>query len=86
MLTNFTTEFYQDGQTQPVRDLSRISTRYLKNGFIYDLIPLLPLPFIAGPMTRVGKLIYLLKLFRLQRGLHAFNVGFATDAIRNKIR
>ena len=66
MLLNFLTEYVQDGETEPVRDLSRISKRYLKQEFLSDLIPLLPLPFLVGTQTRIGRLLYLLKLFRLK--------------------
>lgn len=86
MLLNFLTEFYQDGEIEPVRDLARISKRYLKAGFVSDLIPLLPLPFIVGAHTLPGRLLYLLKLFRLKRGLDAFDVGVAISMIKFKIQ
>jgi hypothetical protein len=75
-----------DGETEPVSDLSRISKRYLKNGFLSDLIPLIPLPYLMGTNNIYGRLLYLLKLIRLKRGLDAFNVGVAIEAIKIKIR
>jgi hypothetical protein len=40
----FFCEFKTEESPLPVRDLSRIADRYLKGDFIFDVIPILPLP------------------------------------------
>ena len=43
MLLKFITDYTEEGEKFPVKDWFKITTRYLKNGFITDLIPLIPL-------------------------------------------
>ena len=43
MIVKFLTDYTEEGEKFPVRDLLKIMKRYLKNGFMIDLIPLIPL-------------------------------------------
>lgn len=43
MLTKFLLEYTDDFNNHVIRDLSMISLRYLKSGFIFDIVPLLPI-------------------------------------------
>ena len=42
----FLNEYTKDGSTNPTRDLKKIAEKYLRSDFIFDLIPLLPLPLV----------------------------------------
>jgi hypothetical protein len=44
MCLKFFKSFTKDGETNPTRDLGLIADRYVKGSFIFDLIPLLPIP------------------------------------------
>ena len=46
ILTKFLTDYKPDGETEHVKSLSKITQKYLHGDFIFDLIPLIPLPFI----------------------------------------
>jgi hypothetical protein len=46
ILTKFLTDYKPDGETEHVKSLSKITSKYLHGDFIFDLIPLIPLPFI----------------------------------------
>lgn len=46
IIFKFFEEFTKDGQTIPTRSLAEIGNRYLKGQFIYDFIPLIPLPYL----------------------------------------
>jgi len=47
-----------------VKDVEKIATRYLKGGFLYDLIPTIPLQFIKLPGHK-ERLFYIVKIMRL---------------------
>jgi len=72
ILLEFITDYRPQGTfSKPVRDLSKISSRYLKGGFIYDFIPLIPLDNII----KIGgyeRLFYLIKLMRFGKGIGIF--------------
>ena len=42
----FLTEFKPDGISRPVRDLKKIATRYVSNGFPMDLLMVIPFNWI----------------------------------------
>lgn len=46
IIFKFFEEFTKDGQTIPTRSLAEIANRYLKGQFIYDFIPMIPLPYL----------------------------------------
>ena len=46
ILKRFFTDFTPDGQHMPNRNLGEITKNYLRNGFLFDLVPLLPITLI----------------------------------------
>ena len=46
IITKFLTDFRPDGETEHVKSLTKISSRYLHGDFLSDFIPLIPLTFI----------------------------------------
>lgn len=42
VLSNFLIEYYDPLEGETVRDIAKISYRYLTNGFIMDIIPSIP--------------------------------------------
>ena len=61
-----------------------IANRYIKGTFIYDLIPLIPFQFFINLENIFGKIIFLLKLFRLQKGFNILDVGRIMSKIKAK--
>ena len=43
MIIEFITDYTEEGDEVPTKDLHKIVKRYLKNGFILDFIPLFPI-------------------------------------------
>jgi len=71
MFLGFITEYTNENNKQ-VKDIMKISKNYLKNGFIIDLIPLIPFNWIvAFPGSRF---LYLLKSIRLIQAYEILNV------------
>ena len=62
MLFGFITE-YVDENNKSVRDIKKIGKRYLNEGFILDLIPLIPFNFFVH--FKGSKYLFLLKSIRL---------------------
>lgn len=62
MMLGFITEYY-DHNNKPVRDFYKISERYLRGGFIYDIIPLIPFNFLIH--FESSRILFLLKTARL---------------------
>lgn len=74
IIINFTTEYKPDGISKPVRDFKKIAIRYLHNGFIMDLLMVIPFNYIFG-RRRNSKLAYFIKTYRLVKGIRIFNVS-----------
>jgi len=71
MLLGFITE-YIDNNNRPVRDFKRISKKYLNEGFIYDVIPLIPCNFMFHfPGSRF---FFLIKSVRLIQAYEILDV------------
>jgi len=68
LLVNFITDYMEDGNPTPVRDLNKICQRYLKGQFIFDFIPLIPLPHLTLWHGQ-EKYFYLIKVVRLVIGI-----------------
>ena len=62
MILSYTEE--GTGNDVPVRSIFKISKRYLKGRFIFDLIPIIPLQDFPSINNR-SSLFYLVKLIRL---------------------
>ena len=68
LLLGFVTE-YTDDQRNLVQDVWKSGTRYLKNGFAYDFIPLIPCNLIFR--FRYSRLLFMIKVFRLENTFNA---------------
>lgn len=71
MILGFIT-IYFDKNNIPVRDVKLISMRYLKSGFLQDLIPLIPFNFMIH--FRGSRYLFLLKSFRLIQAYEILDV------------
>lgn len=69
---NFFLEYEVQGQTQPVRDLMKIISTYLRGWFIIDVIPCIPLQSIDMGGAEID--FYLIKNMRLYIGMSFLNV------------
>lgn len=64
-----------------VREISQITSHYIKTSFLWDLVPLLPLErFKIG--SNHGKIFFLLKTVRLGTGYQFFSI----EAIINEVK
>jgi len=75
IITKFLTDYRPDGETEHVKSLTKISSRYLHGDFLSDFIPLLPLTFIFKNSLCQAKLFYIIKTVRVLNGFKLFNVN-----------
>jgi hypothetical protein len=59
----FFTDYTPESSNIPVKNLQQIGTRYLKNGFCFDLIALLPITLSFFHMSDYVRLFYLIKVW-----------------------
>jgi len=85
MAINFMREYIPDGETVPVRDHAKIAKHYFKNGFWTDFIPLLPIPW-ALSFLHYSKVLYIIKIIRIDRGFRIFDVTKVLNAIKNFLK
>ena len=71
MFLGFTTE-YVDENNKSIKDFFKISKRYLKQGFIQDIIPLIPFNWII--YFKNSKYLYLIKSVRLIQAYEILDV------------
>jgi hypothetical protein len=63
-------EYTPDGEIIPVRDISKITMNYIKNGsFVEDAIMIIPYAHIAN-----RNIWHIIKIYRIRVGLKIFNV------------
>ena len=72
----------QSGSSIIVRDISKISYRYMTSTMIWDLIPLLPLQLLAID-NKNHNLMFIMKIIRLKRGISGFDIGKIQKIITN---
>jgi hypothetical protein len=83
ILTRFLTDYTPDGETEAVKSLSKISARYLHSDFVWDLLPLIPLPiFFKNVLKSYAKLLYMIKCIRIINGFKLFNVSLMLSSIK----
>ena len=83
ILTRFLTDYTPDGETEAVKSLPKISTRYLHTDFFWDLLPLIPLPqFFQTVTPKHAKLLYMIKCIRIINGFKLFNVSLMLVSIK----
>jgi hypothetical protein len=75
IITKFLTDYRPDGETEHVKSLTKISSRYLHGDFLSDFIPLIPLTYIFKNYFCQAKLFYIIKTVRVLNGFKLFNVG-----------
>lgn len=63
MALGFVTMYIDETTNKPVTDIRKITNRYLNQGFLYDLIPLIPWNWIVH--FPGSKYLFLLKSIRL---------------------
>ena len=59
IITKFLTDYRPDGETEHVKSLTKISSRYLHGDFLSDLIPLIPFTYIFKHYLCQAKLFWL---------------------------
>ena len=76
MVLKFLTDFIPDGEEQQsTKDLTLIALNYIKKGFIWDLLPLLPLTFVMNDIDGNGmRYVCFIKLIRIINGVKLFDV------------
>ena len=83
MIVSFLTDFKHEGELEPETRLSVIVKKYLYSiQFAYDFIALIPLAIIFKDQGKQIKLLYLLKIFRMIKGLNFFNVKSIFESIK----
>ena len=73
MGTKFLVEYREESTYHQVRDIAQISVRYIKNEFIYDLIPLVPLHTFFT--FKFSHLLYILKCIRMLKTFQLLDTG-----------
>ena len=69
------TDYKPDGETEHVKSLTKIASRYLHGDFLLDFIPLIPLTYIFKSFYCQAKLFYIIKTVRVLNGFKLFNVA-----------
>ena len=70
MMLRFITDYTEEGESQPVKSLSKIAKRYFYSwAFILDLLPQIPLEVIFHSIGKNAKLFYITKILRMVKGL-----------------
>lgn len=83
LIMNFFVEYNEDGQQFPIRDIQKIAINYIRNQFIMDFIPIIPLQEIRSPsIGSYRRLFFLIKIMRLYKGFKIFNI----PAIMKKVK
>ena len=82
MVLKFLTDYIPDGEQNATKDLFLIAKNYIKNGFVMDLIPLLPISFIVDGEAGL-RIAFTIKLLRIHSGLKLFNVRALTKIFKN---
>lgn len=69
----FILEYTDEATNLPVRDIATISLRYLKGGFIEDVIPLIPWNWFVK--FKYSRIFFLIKCFRLKETFDLLDTG-----------
>ena len=76
------TDYLPDGQVEPVRNIVKISKKYLKGDFINHLIPLIPFTLVIYH-TEHTRLLFLLKVIRVINGMKVLDVQTIFEGIKS---
>ena len=69
--------------SKPIRRVRLIAKHYLKNDFIWDFIPLIPLQLFKLKNRR-ERLFFLIKIYRLKKGFKLFDVSKILKAFKKR--
>lgn len=85
IMLSFLTDFVPDGELVPERDLGKIADRYWHDGFMQEFIPTFPLTFLVDNSEhKFWRLIYLIKIIRLIKGIEIYDVQLMVDYLKEK--
>lgn len=73
----FRLTYVNDGETIPTRDVGLIATKYLKNEFVLDLIPMIPFEHLLD-LGGKEKHLYFIKIIRLYNCSKILNSKYIT--------
>jgi hypothetical protein len=79
-ILKFFSEYVDDQSDITIRDHGLIGQRYLKQGFMIDIIPLIP--FFVVFKFKYARLLYLLKLFRILAILQMIDTKKFMDKVK----
>ena len=82
MLVKFITDYTEEGEKFPVKDWIKIAKRYLKNGFITDLIPIIPLQWMFSHGKFKVKILYMPKIIRFIGGFEIFDIRYLNKMVK----
>ena len=75
MILNFMVEYYPDGSTIPMRNMKKIGMRYIKSQFLFDFIPLIPIPSLISLESSMERHFYFIKIIRLAKCERFLNIS-----------
>tara|TARA_B110000285_G_C14751982_1_gene435604 strand:+ start:314 stop:598 length:285 start_codon:yes stop_codon:yes gene_type:complete len=89
MILNFFVDYIPSDENQaslPITDIQLIAIRYLKSGFLLDLIPLLPIGNIITDINDNNnyKLFYLLKQLRMMKSIELLDITFVIQQLKER--
>lgn len=80
VIFKFFKSYTKDGETVPTIDLSKIARRYIYTTFIFDFIPLIPIPSLLE--FHRDNHLYIIKCIRIINGFALFNVSEIMEEVR----
>jgi len=84
ILKGFVTSFTPDGELEPITSLRLIRLRYFHHGtLISDIVCQFPFYNIFETLTFEAKLLYLIKIYRIKKGMQVFKVTALMDSVRD---
>ena len=86
MLLHFITDYTPEGERVPIRELSKISKRYLfSQKFVLDFLTLIPFQILLRGQGHQVKVLYLIKIIRFMNGIKFFDVDMLYRTIKSKV-
>ena len=78
----FLTNYTEEGEKFPVKDWFKIAKRYLNNGFVTDLVALIPCQWIFTHGAYKVKVLYLPKVIRFMSGFEIFDIRHLNKVVK----
>ena len=87
IIIRFLTDFIPQGDIRPVKELGKISDKYLKESFWREFIPTIPVTFIFEVHhDSFWRILFLIKIIRLYNCYNAFSIADAMKMIKRFIQ